>query len=389
MTTLKLSNSQRDLYLQCGRKYYYRYIRKMRPKAKGSALFFGGAFDHACEGLLEHRDLAKAKISFTERWMAQEGNLNCKFAKNDYIDKILKPEDLLRLKLCVDNLNHSKAKADYQRHKDILKLVQDIKKMGENSFLRELTSEEDQFLHFANLLCMNRKGHLMLESFNKNILPHLTQIVGTQVEIDIKHPDGHKITGFIDLIAKMAGYKLPSGRTLTNDDILVLDVKSAGATYWAKLDDLTMSDQLDTYLISDAVQNIKATNLIGYLAVSKQISTLEESICSSCGHKKTTSHKTCNAEVQGKRCGGTWDVRQEYYCDAKIVVGERDLNQAAAMLEDYTDVLTGVTSQVFPRNRSACNAYNSFCEYIEICGKCPSKDIEDIKIQEWIKQKGE
>lgn len=389
MNKLKLSNSQRDLYLQCGRKYYYRYVRKMRPKAKGSALFFGGAFDHAVEGLLEHRDLAQAKISFTERWMAQEGNLNCKFAKNDYVDKILKPEDITRLKLCVDNLNHSKAKGDYHDHKDVLKLVQDIKKMSENNFLRELTKEEELFLHFANVLCMNRKGHLMLESFYANILPHITQTIATQLKISIPHPDGHEVTGLVDLVAKMTSYKMPNGRVLTDDDILVLDVKSAGATYWAKLDDLTMSDQLDTYLISPEVQNIRPTNLIGYLAVSKQVSTLEESLCKSCGNKKSSSHKTCNAEINGKRCGGEWDTRQTYYCDAKIVVGERDLAQASAMLEDYTNVLTGVLSEVFPRNRGSCFAYNGVCEYIKVCGQCPSKEIEDIKIAEWIKTDGE
>ncbi len=389
MTKLKLSNSQRDLYLQCGRKYYYRYIKKMRPRAKGSALFFGGAFDHATEVLLADRDLVQAKLAFTERWMAQESNLNCKFAKNDYVDKILKEEDTLRLKLCVDNLNHSKAKGDYSEHKDVLKLVQDIKKMGESSFMRELTNEEQQFLHFANLLCMNRKGHLMLESFYKNILPHLTQIVGTQVGIDMENPDGHKIIGFIDLIAKMTGYKLPSGRELTDNDILVLDVKSAGAAYWAKLDDLTMSDQLDSYLISPQVQNIAPTNLIGYLAVSKQISTLEESFCKSCGNKKASSHKTCNADINGKRCGGEWDMKQEFYCDAKIVVGERNLDQAAAMIQDYDDILVGIQSQVFPRNRNSCTAYGAVCDFINICGKCPSKEVEEIKIKQWIDEHGE
>lgn len=389
MTKLKLSNSQRDLYLQCGKKYYYRYIKKMRPRAKGSALFFGGAFDHACETLLEHRDLPAAKIAFTERWMNQEGNSNCKFAKTDYVEKILEASDVAKITACIDNLNHSKAKEEYAKHCDTLKLVSDIKKLGESSFSRELTREESQFLHFATLLSMNRKGLLMLESFYTNILPHLTQVVGTQVKIDIQHPDGHSITGFIDLVAKMTGYKLDNGRVLSDDDIIVLDVKSAGAAYWAKLDDLTMSDQLDSYLISPEVQAIKPTNLIGYLAVSKQISTHEESICKSCGNKKNSSHKTCNADIDGKRCNGEWDMRQTFFCDAKMVIGERDLAQASVMLEDYTGVLNGVLSEVFVRNRNSCNAYGSYCEYMDICGKGCGKDVEEAKIADWISSKGE
>jgi len=271
----------------------------------------------------------------------------------------------------------------------VLKLVSDIKKMKEASFLRDLTHEEEHFLHFATLLSMNRKGHLMLESFHEHILPHITQVVGTQVQISLNHPDGHSITGFIDLIAKMEGFKMPNGRILTDKDILVLDIKSAGAAYWAKLDDLTMSDQLDLYLVSEEEQSIAATNLIGYLATSKQISTHEESICKSCGNLKRSSHKTCNAEVDGKRCGGEWEMNQRFYCESKIVVGERNLDEAAVVLEDMTDVLVGVQNQVFPRNRNSCNLYGGVCEYIDLCGRCPTKEIEDIKVQQWIEQKGE
>jgi hypothetical protein len=167
--------------------------------------------------------------------------LNCKFAKADYVDKILTQDDVLRLTSVVDNLNHSKAKEDYEKHKDVLRLVKDIKKMNEASFLRELTYEEQQFLHFANILCMNRKGLLMVQSFYDRILPHISEVVGTQVKITIPHPDGHEVTGLIDLLCRMEGYKMPSGRVLTRDDVVVADVKSAGATYWEKLDDLSNS----------------------------------------------------------------------------------------------------------------------------------------------------
>jgi hypothetical protein len=389
MSKLKLSNSQRDLYLACPKKYYYRYIKKMRPKAKGSALFFGGAFDHATEVLLENRNLQEARTAFTERWMAQESNTNCKFGKNDYVEKIMLDEDVARLQACVDNLNKSKPKDDYEQHGNVLKLVMDIKKMGENGYTRDLTREEELFLHFANVLSMNRKGLLMLESFAEHIMPHITQVVGTQVKIDISHPQGHSITGFIDLLCKMEGFKLPNGRVLTADDLVVADVKSAGAAYWAKLDDLTSSDQLDTYLVSDAVQSIKPTNLIAYFATSKQISTHEESICKSCGNLKRSSHKTCNADIDGKRCNGEWDLRQKFYCESKIVIGERNVQEAELILNDLDDVLHGVLNEVFPRNRNSCEAYGSFCDYGSICGRCPSKEIEDVKIEEWKERFGE
>lgn len=389
MTKLKLSNSQRDLYLQCPKRYYYRYIKKMRPRAKGSALFFGGAFDHAVEGLLEHKDLSKAKQAFTERWMAQESNTNCKFGKNDYVEKIMLDEDVQRLLSCVDNLNKSKPKDDFEQHGNVLKLVVDIKKMGENGYTRDLTREEELFVHFANVLSMNRKAHLMLESFNTHILPHITRVIGTQVEIDVAHPEGHKITGFIDLLCTMEGFTLPNGRVLTAEDVVVADVKSAGAAYWAKLDDLTNSDQLDLYLASPQVQQIKPTNLIAYFATSKQISTHEESVCKSCGNLKKSSHKTCNAEIDGKRCNGEWDVRQTYYCESKIVIGERNLQEAELVLNDLDDVLHGVLNAVFPRNRNSCEAYGGYCEYLSVCGKCLTPEQEHAKVEEWKTKFGE
>lgn len=389
MTKLKLSNSQRDLYLQCGKKYYFRYIKKMRTRAKGSALFFGSAFDKATGDLLESKDLAKARISFTEAWMNQESNYNCKFAKADYVEKILNGDDIAKLTACVDSLNHSKALQDYKEHGNILKVVSDIKKMSDNTFLRDLTKEEAQYLHFANVLSMNRKGLLMLESFNTYILPHITNVVGTQVKIAITHPLGHEITGYIDLLCNMAGYKLPNGRVLEPDDLVVADVKSAGAMYWDKLDDLTGSPQLDTYLSSPEVQSIKTTNLIAYYATAKQISTLEESFCKSCGNKKNSSHKTCNAEHNGKRCGGEWDLKQTHYVDSKIVIGERNIDDAGLILEDYENVLTGIQHGVFARNRDACDNYGQICEFKSICGKCLTPALADAKVEEWIKENGE
>ena len=49
MKKIRLSNSQRSLYTLCGKKYFYKYIKKLRPRAKGSALFFGSAFDEASD----------------------------------------------------------------------------------------------------------------------------------------------------------------------------------------------------------------------------------------------------------------------------------------------------------------------------------------------------
>jgi hypothetical protein len=393
MAKIRLSHSQRELYSLCGRKYYYRYVKKMRPRAKGSALFFGTAFDDATDKLFQGDSLQQACDAFTEEWMRHEDNLNVKFAKNDYDDRILESYDIERLTLFSESLNNSKAVQDYSEHKNVKKLIKDLIKLRDNGYTRDLSDKEERFLHYANMLCMNRKGHLMLESFNKELVPHVTKVHGTQVAVNISHPDGHSVMGYIDLLCEMAGYKLPNGRVLKEGEVVVIDVKSAGAMSWKKHDDLYAAPQLDTYLISPNVQDLaieltgKETNLIGYFVTSKQIRNDVINTCKSCGNIKSTSHKTCNAEVDGKRCNGEWDTLENYYVESKAVVGERDLDEARVMYSDFEDVLVGIQAKVFPRNRNSCEAFGGICEYKSICGKCfedPEKAIED-----WKKELGE
>jgi len=387
---MRVSNSQRSLYLQCPRKYRYRYKNKLRSKDKGSALFVGSAFDAASDVLINQRDLPAAKEKFTDLWMVHEQNLSCKFSKTDLDVRILESSDLSKLTASADNLNSSKAKQGFEKDGDIIKLIKEIKKMKEMSFTRDLTLEEERFLHYATVLSTLRKGFLMLESFYVNILPHITGTAGTQIKTSVTNGLGDEIIGYIDLLCYMEGYTLSNGRVLGKEDLVVADVKTAGQTYWEKLDDLSNSDQLDSYLISPQVQSIQNTNLVCYLAVSKQVSKLEKSFCKSCGNEKNSSHKTCNAEIEGKRCNGEWKEDVTYFCQSKIVIGERDLQEAGKMYEDYDQVLRGINAEVFPRNRDQCQAYGSYCEYLSICKKCPSSpDEEEKDFEQWRSQYGE
>lgn len=387
---MKISNTQRSLYLQCGRKYYYRYKKKMRPRDKGSALFFGSAFDQASDILINQRDLPSAKVKFTELWMAHEQNLSCKFSKTDLDVRLYEPSDLAKITAAADNLNVSEAKKRYDKSGEILDLIKDIKKMKDQSFMRDLTLEEERFLHYATVLSMLRKGLLMLESFHKNILPHITGVIGTQVKTEIENGLGDEINGYIDLLCNLGGYKLPNGRILAADDLVVADVKTASVTYWEKLDKIEESDQLDGYLSAPQVQSIQATNLVCYMAVSKQVSKDEKSFCKSCGNEKTSSHKKCNAEIDGKRCNGEWDEKVTYFCESKIVIAERNLQEAAKVYEDFDMVVRGIKAEVFPRCRENCDMYGQICEYKRICDKAfTSVEDEDATIQTWIRDHGE
>lgn len=386
---MRVSNTQRSLYLQCPKRYQYRYKKKMREKEKGSALFFGTAFDLASDILFHERDLNKAKEKFASVWMAQEDNLNCKFSKSDLDVRIYEASDISKLEASAANLSAFKAKKEFDKGGDIIALVKEIKKLRDNAYARDLSREEERFLHYAHVLSLLRKGYLMLESFYRDILSHITEVISTQMKVDVPNGDGDSIIGYIDLVCKMAGYKLPSGRILTDQDIVVADVKTAGPVFWTKLDNLTQSDQLDTYLSSPQVQELGGTNLICYMAAAKTISKNEKSFCKTCSYEKSSRHTTCNAEVNGDRCGGEWDEQVEYYSDSKIVIGERNLDDAAKVYEDYDSIVKGIKYKIFPRNREACNAYGQVCPYYNICHKALSPKKEEEEIERWKRECGE
>lgn len=389
MKNVRVSNTQKSLYSACPQKHYYRYKKKMREKAKGSALPFGVSFDQSSDVLFHDRDLSKAIERFDEIWMASEGNLNVKFSKSDLDTRIYQGSDISALEASAVNLNDSKPKQGFDKDGDVVKLVKEIKKLKENGYVRDLTKEEEYFLHYAHILCMRRKGHLMLKSFYDNILPHITEVISSQMKVDIKNPDGDTIIGYIDLVCKMAGYKLPNGRVLTENDVVVADVKTAGAAYWSKLDDLDNSDQLDTYLASPQIQELGETNVIAYMAVSKQVSKTEKQYCGKCSNEKTSRHKTCDAEIDGSRCNGEWVGDVDYYSEAKIVIGERDLDRARKVYNDYDGIVRAIKSEIYFRNRDSCNMYGSICPYKSVCDKCLTPEEEDKAIQDWKDRFGE
>ena len=393
MKKLRLSHSQRELYSLCGRKYYYRYIKKMRPKAKGSALPFGIAFDEATEVLFKGGTLQESKDKFADMWLTTEDNLDVKFAKTDFVAGILDSTDVSKLELAADNLNHSKPKQEYSQHKNVKQLIKDLIKFRDNDYIRDLTDEEKYFLHYTNVLCMLKKGLMMLESFNSDILPHISKLHGTQVKISIKHPDGHEVMGYIDVLCEMEGYKLANGRVLKKGEVVVLDVKSAGTYSWKKHDNLDTAPQLDTYLVSEQVQDLakeltgEETNLVGYAVTSKVPLKNSLQICKKCGNVKTGRHKTCDAEIDGERCNGEWDEQSTYSCQSKLVIGERNLEEAMLMFQDFEDTLVGIQAGSFPRDRNSCNAFNSVCDYYHVCNKVHK--CKETAIDKWKKEYGE
>jgi len=388
MSNLRLSHTQRECYTLCGKKYYYRYVKKLRPKAKGSALYFGTAFDNATERLLTGVSLAEVEQKFLDEWMAHEGNYNVKFSKTDYTSKVLSESDVNKLESVMGSMPSSKEKTEA---KGVIDYIAKLVKTDNNQYVRDLKPVEEEFLHLATLLSMYRKGVLMLRSFNDKLLPLVTEVIATQYPIDIKHPEGHNIIGYIDLVCVMEGFRLPNGYVLTKDDVVIIDIKSAGPMSWKKYDDTQDQPQLDTYLAALTLEGKYTPKHVGYFVTSKTVANDAIKACTKCGHIKDSMHRTCNKALPEGRCGGDWDEINNFYSESKAVVAERNTQEALIIMNDFDDTLVGIQAGVFPRNRSSCEAFGGICEYKNgVCGKFfKSVDEEEAALQAWKDKYGE
>lgn len=166
---INLSFSAATKYLTSPRSYFLHYLMRLRPEKASSALLFGAAIDSGLNSLLETQDLNKAKSKFLEAWVTAEIN-----------------GTVHKLATC-DCIKYSKA--DY-----------------DNSFLED----EDQDLlktAYPAWVCLRRKGLLILEAYNEQVLPKIRKVLAVQKNIELPNELGDKLVGVVDFIAEWENKK--------------------------------------------------------------------------------------------------------------------------------------------------------------------------------------
>ena len=71
------------------------------------------------------------------------------------------------------------------------------------------------------------------------------------------------------------------------------------------------------------------------------------------------------------------------------MIGERNLQEATKVYEDYDMVVRGIKAEIFIRNRDSCDAFGQICAYKSICDKCLTPEQEELAIEKWKEEKGE
>jgi hypothetical protein len=210
MKKLKISNSALDCYVQCPKKYHFKYVENLKGDYTSTPLLFGSAIDAALNYILESiRDKKEWQIEtactiFDNKMQEWHGQNKLEFFKNEV------PE---ALQASVDEHN-----PDHQEEvwKNICK-----------------------------------RGLDCLFVYDKEIIPLIEEVVSVQNRGTVLNEDGDEFVFVVDFIAK-----LKDGRTV------LFDNKTASAKYKKKA--VIESQQLSLYM-----EQFPQISLAGYIVLIK------------------------------------------------------------------------------------------------------------------------
>lgn len=256
---MKLSYSKMQKYEQCPALYDFHYNKKLRSKYIGSPLFFGSAIDDAV-GVLklplkkkltkkekEIKDNHTALDMFKSRmtWMQHnKEQINIQtypyvnYSKADIDTTNLKDEDM-------EQINGRFFDEPYDR-----KGLQEYAEYTHKQIKLQKKVEKEDFIAYNQICWMSlyRKGELIIQKYEEEIIPQIEEIVSLQEEICITNDNGDEITGFIDDVRI---YKDEPNVYYINDD------KTSSKPY--KQEQLDESPQLSTYAWYKDIPNVSYT----------------------------------------------------------------------------------------------------------------------------------
>jgi hypothetical protein len=329
---IKLSHSKTNKYLECPVRYENYYEKKIRSRVYGSPLFFGSAIDNALNRLL----LDKKPI------LNEEEKEEMKFTPLEILTRDLKTGSINRgeeVELATyPYLQFSKADFD----KDVL-LDEDFEFLGEDKVywvtfvewyhaeLRkskpEIEIEDTMKFNKVNLRCLLRKGEMILEVYQDEIMPQIKEVISVQKVISLPNDKGDEVTGVIDFEAIFVG----------DPEIYIVDNKTASKAY--KDSDLVESSQLHTYAEAEGRTHI------AFIVCEKNI-------------RKRDPRVRIN-----------------------VLKGKINDETMTKTFDKYKNTLVAIREGNFEQDRSSnCRFFGRRCEYYDLCHhEQMGKDLIDYK----------
>lgn len=345
----KLSHSAINRFKMCAESYRLHYIEKIRPTGTTGPLIFGAALDNAINALLTYNDETAENI-FERQFEYQTINgeetylptcPEISYSKADFDHDLLTQAD-------VDNLTKFAANSGLQEYTDHISTYKRIKKEETPSRV------EKAFVNYCSWLTLYRKGLLMLNAYRTKVMPMLTKVHSIQEGFSLDNEIGDTLIGVVDLVADVKGY-----------GTVILDNKTAGRPY--KDDAVVTSEQLSLYV--HALEARYETRKAGYIVLNKNVVKNKVKVCKDCGYTRHGgSHLTCPNEIDGLRCGGTWNITISPDIYVQFLIADIPETMEATVMQDADDVNEKVSCGIFKKNEAQCESwFGQRCPYYNLC----------------------
>lgn len=360
----RISHSAVNTYSQCAKRYKLHYIDRIRPILQPIFFVFGSALDYALNNLLESKNVEESIKLFDKSFRFGNinnepqyipDNINIVYAKRDFDSDLLVEDDYLKYNELKEKLN---LKSETKLEDDVAYFL-DIK---EKNGLKGLTVDERKLYNMANWLCMRRKGHVMIQSYAKEILPKINKVITIQKKINLTNDEGDVVTGALDLAVEWIDGKR-----------YILDNKTSYKEY--EPDSAMRSQQLIVYHHAEK-EELKLDG-VGFIVMYKQILKNKTKKCLSCGKDGTGQrHKTCDAVVDEKRCNGEWLEKIKPECRIEIILNEVTEAAENLVIQTFDESNEGIKKGVFSPNLNACSMGAEWkCAYYNLCWKGSKEDL--------------
>ena len=325
---IRLSHSSKDTYLLCSEKWRLHYQERLRPTSIGSALFFGSAVDDAMGRLLltkkkeytedEKATLDKSAIDIFIDGMTQV-NINgelidirlsprAQYYKSDIDLSILDDDSFSK----ITNIASEYA-LDLPTNDHIYQFVDEYQNLLKNKIKPEVN--ETCIYNYLCWLSLYHKGLMILEEYNKTIIPQIEEVFSIQEKVELKDGDDLLI-GYIDFVASFVD---EPGKKY------VCDNKTSSRPY--KDDSVRTSEQLSTYAEYKGIYNC------AYVVAEKKIRK----------RKPQVRINIIRDMIPDKQIDDTFD---------KI-----------------TGVFYGIQGKEFTKDFDSCYAFGKPCPYFDYCRK--------------------
>lgn len=345
-------------YTECGKKYEYHYKHRLRAKFQHAFFIFGSAVDEGLNILLTTKDVTSAKKAFEAKM--ENGYVNgvmtyiptCKdvvYANADFDKDLLSTADWNTLS------GYVASGIGVKDHYDA------IAKEKDTVGFKFLTDEQKIYFNLANWLSLRSKGIIMIDSYNKKIMPKIKSVLAVQHKTSMTNEDGDEVVQYLDLIVKWE-----DGRILLGDN------KTSARPY--EPDSAGKSPQLISYH-HQSKEEFKL-DAVAFFVMSKNILKNKVKVCARCGFDGSGSrHKTCSDESSGKRCDGKWLEHISPECFIDVIINDVTSTAEDLVLSAFDDANEGIKAGRFHKNLGACKQGPIKCQYYDLCWNGSKEDL--------------